>query len=112
MLAPWPAWHHISGMNRCLALAAVVALCACAPEPDETPRTAGVQRAVERAPLPRMDIEAPRVAEEQSAQITPTFIAPSVPGRGMAEAGRQPDAVSDRLFPPAPGARLRLPMSW
>jgi hypothetical protein len=105
---------NLASMVRWLILPVVAVLAACAPEfeADPVPRQAGVQRAVERAPLPRSDIEGPREITEDAAQLTPTFIAPRVPGRGLAEAGRQPDAVSGRLFPPAPGARLSVPMSW
>ena len=75
------------------------------PQPVSTSRT-------ELAPMPN-GREGPRaVPEAQVARVTPGMIAPHLPGRGAAQDTGSPGSLQDRLFRPAPGAHLRIPMSW
>ncbi len=68
---------------------------------------------LEAAPVPNSRIEAPRVEPQQDvAQVQPTFIAPRLPGRGHAQENGSPGSLQDRLFRPAPGAQLRIPLTW
>ena len=67
----------------------------------------------ELAPVPNSSIEAPRGYQQaQVARLTPGVIAPTIPGRGFAQENGSPGSLQDRLFRPAPGAHLRIPMSW
>ena len=75
------------------------------PAPVERP-------AVERAPMPNSNLEAPRQQRAEVARLTPGVIAPRMPGRGSAEDNVSPGSLQDRLFRPAPGAHLRIPLSW
>jgi hypothetical protein len=75
------------------------------PTPVERP-------AVERAPMPNSNLEAPRQQRAEVARLTPGVIAPRMPGRGSAEDNVSPGSLQDRLFRPAPGAHLRIPLSW
>ncbi len=68
----------------------------------------------ELAPVPNSSIEAPRGFQQaDAARITPSMIAPAIPGRGLAQANGSPGSLQDRLFRPSPGAHLRIPItSW
>lgn len=67
----------------------------------------------EIAPMPNNRIEAPRGYQQADAvRVTPGMIAPRLPGRGLAQESGSPGSLQDRLFRPAPGAHLRIPMSW
>lgn len=67
----------------------------------------------EIAPMPNNGIEAPRGFQQaQAPRLTPGMIAPALPGRGAAQETGSPGSLQDRLFRPAPGAHLRIPMSW
>ena len=67
----------------------------------------------EIAPMPNSGIEAPRgFRQAEVARVTPGMIAPAIPGRGLAQENGSPGSLQDRLFRPAPGAHLRIPMSW
>jgi hypothetical protein len=66
----------------------------------------------QRAPVPNSNIEAPRQQHADAAQISPGVIAPRIPGRGSAQDTGSPGSLQDRLFRPAPGAFLRIPLSW
>jgi hypothetical protein len=67
---------------------------------------------VELAPMPNSNLEAPRQQRAEVARLTPGVIAPQMPGRGSAQDSVSPGSLQDRLFRPAPGAHLRIPMSW
>lgn len=67
----------------------------------------------EIAPMPNTGIEAPRGFQQADAvRVTPGMIAPRLPGRGLAQETGSPGSLQDRLFRPAPGAHLRIPMTW
>lgn len=74
------------------------------------PRLGGSQSMV-LAPVPNRSLEAPRVIIEDRASLGPSVINRSLPGRGQAEDG-SPNLLEDKLFRPAPGARLRVPFSY
>ena len=67
----------------------------------------------EIAPMPNNGIEAPRGFQQaDSMRLTPGMIAPRLPGRGFAQENGSPGSLQDRLFRTAPGAHLRIPLSW
>ena len=67
----------------------------------------------EIAPMPNSGIEAPRgFRQAEVVRVTPGMIAPAIPGRGSAQENGSPGSLQDRLFRPAPGAHLRIPMTW
>jgi len=67
----------------------------------------------EPAPVPNSRLEAPRgIVQPQGARLTPGVIAPTIPGRGLAQETGSPGSLQDRLFRPSPGAHLRIPLSW
>jgi len=68
--------------------------------------------AVELAPMPNSNLEAPRQQRTEVARLTPGVISPQMPGRGSAQDSVSPGSLQDRLFRPAAGAHLRIPMSW
>ena len=78
------------------------------------PAPAQVSRA-EIAPMPNSGWEAPRPvvqADPNAARFSPGMMAPSIPGRGMAQ-GNSQGSINDRLFRgPAAGGHVRIPMSW
>ena len=63
------------------------------------------------APMPDRSKEGPRVVEQDRARINPSIIYRNLPGRGQADQGA-PDVLEDKLFKPAPGARLNVPFSY
>ena len=63
------------------------------------------------APVPDRTKEGPRVVEQDRARLNPSIINRNLPGRGQADQG-SPDLLEDKLFKPAPGARLNLPFSY
>ena len=63
------------------------------------------------APVPNRSIEAPRLVPEDRARLDPSVINRNLPGRGLATDG-SPSLLEDKLFRPAPGARLRVPFSY
>jgi hypothetical protein len=63
------------------------------------------------APVPDRSKEGPRVIESDRARINPSIINRNLPGRGQANQG-SPDLLEDKLFKPAPGARLNVPFSY
>lgn len=67
------------------------------------------------APVPNLDIEAPRRRDATSpaARLDPTLIDPAEPRFGTANDRNSLQAREDRLLrQPAPGARLRLPFAY
>jgi len=77
------------------------------PAPETAPR-------LEAAPVPNRDLEAPRDptgAAGDRARLTPSVITRTLPNTGMAAQGT-PSIQEERLFFPAPGARLNVPFSY
>lgn len=65
------------------------------------------------APTPNLNLEAPRTAQgpQPEFQITPGVINPRLPGRDATRQGQSDvNPLDYRLFNPAPGAHLRLPL--
>ena len=63
------------------------------------------------APVPDRSKEGPRVIEKDRTRVNPSIIYRNLPGRGQADQGA-PDLLEDKLFKPAPGARLNVPFSY
>jgi hypothetical protein len=68
---------------------------------------------LEAAPVPNRDLEAPRAldAGTDRARLSPSVIHKPLPSQGMATEGAQ-SIQEERLFFPAPGARLNVPFSY
>ena len=77
------------------------------PQPQKSGQAAGSTR----APVPDRSKEGPRVVEQDRARINPSIIYRNLPGRGQVDQGA-PDILEDKLFKPAPGARLNVPFSY
>ena len=76
------------------------------PSPPEPPTR------LEAAPVPNRDLEGPRArAAAERARLSPSVIHRPLPGQGMAAEGAQ-NIQEERLFFPAPGARLNVPFSY
>ncbi|MEN0075606.1 MAG: hypothetical protein AAGC69_14555 [Paracraurococcus sp.] len=63
------------------------------------------------APVPDRSREAPRVIEPDRARIDPSIINRPLPGRGAVDQGER-EVLEDKLFKPAPGARINVPFSY
>lgn len=75
------------------------------PAPETGPR-------LEAAPVPNRDLEGPRAPSTAArARLSPSVIQRSLPSQGMAAEGAQ-SIQEERLFFPAPGARLNVPFSY
>jgi hypothetical protein len=77
------------------------------PAPETGPR-------LEAAPVPNRDLEAPRGTggtDTDRTRLTPSVITRPLPNTGMASQGT-PSIQEERLFFPAPGARLNVPFSY
>lgn len=61
--------------------------------------------------MPNRDVEAPRTPGTDRARLSPSVIHRPLPNQGMATEGAQ-NMQEERLFFPAPGARLNLPFSY
>ena len=66
---------------------------------------------LEAAPVPNRDLEAPRVVEKDQTRLSPSVIHRRLPQQGMAAEGA-PNEREERLFFPAPGARLSVPFAY
>jgi hypothetical protein len=67
---------------------------------------------LEAAPVPNRDLEGPRArSAADRARLSPSVIHRPLPGQGMAAEGAQ-NIQEERLFFPAPGARLNVPFSY
>ena len=75
-----------------------------APDPPGEPM-------VEAAPVPNRNLEAPRVVEKDAPSLSPSVIQRALPSRGQATEGSV-SLQEERLFNPAPGARLHLPFRY
>ncbi|RYI95619.1 MAG: hypothetical protein EON47_20245 [Acetobacteraceae bacterium] len=76
----------------------------------QAPRHSNAQAGV-RAPVPDRNLDAPRVIPQDRASLGPSIINRNLPGRGQAADGA-PNLLEDKLFRPAPGARLNVPFSF
>ncbi len=63
------------------------------------------------APMPNRNLEAPQVIVQDRTSLGPSIINRNLPGRSLAADGA-PDVLEDKLFRPAPGARLNVPFSY
>ncbi len=89
------------------------------PPPLDLPKQAAVPPSLKSgqagnssvAPVPDRSREGPRVVEKDRTRINPSIIYRNLPGRGQADQGA-PDVLEDKLFKPAPGARLNVPFSY
>ncbi|RAI61016.1 hypothetical protein [Roseicella frigidaeris] len=63
------------------------------------------------APVPDRSKEAPRTIQPDRARIDPSIINRPLPGRGAVDQGER-EVLEDKLFKPAPGARLNVPFSY
>lgn len=75
-----------------------------APVPDTEHR-------LEAAPVPNRNMEAPRTPAEDRTRLSPSVIHRPLPSQGMATEGAA-SIQEERLFFPAPGARLNVPFSY
>ncbi|WP_149539802.1 hypothetical protein [Siccirubricoccus phaeus] len=111
--------------------ALLLGLALAAPALAEPPRRAGKPAALELvklppAPLPRRDagmagsfpapvpnreLEAPSSKVVERPRLDPSIIHRPLPSRGAAAEGSV-SRLEEKLFEPAPGARLRLPFSY
>jgi len=84
-----------------------------APEPPPKSATAaggGVRS--DAAPVPNRNYEGPVVvAPADGPTLSPSIIQRGLPSRGQAVEG-SPSKTEDRLFEPAPGARLTVPFRY
>lgn len=64
-----------------------------------------------RAPVPNRNLDAPLVIPQDRTRLGPSIINRNLPGRGQAAEGA-PNLLEDKLFRPAPGARLNVPFSF
>lgn len=82
------------------------------PATDPNPPPPGPQAPqLEAAPVPNRDLEAPRVVEKDQTRLSPSVIHRRLPQQGMAAEGA-PNEREERLFFPAPGARLSVPFAY
>ena len=73
------------------------------PEPAREAATA--------APVPNRDLEAPHVSTEERAHLGPSILYQNMPNPRQA-AGGSLNQSEDKLYKPAPGARLNVPFSY
>ena len=64
-----------------------------------------------RAPVPNRNLDVPLVIPQDRTSLGPSIINRNLPGRGQASEGA-PSLLEDKLFRPAPGARLNVPFSF
>lgn len=85
------------------------------PAPEPPPKSAaagGNTFATDAAPVPNRDYEGPVViAPAEGPSLAPSIIQRGLPSRGQAVEG-SPSKTEDRLFEPAPGARLTVPFRY
>jgi hypothetical protein len=68
--------------------------------------------ALDLAPVPDRNLEGPpRIAGQEGPSLQPSIIQRRLPNHGAAGDG-SPSRTEERLFTPAPGARLTVPFSY
>jgi hypothetical protein len=81
------------------------------PAPPPRPSTSAAP-APDLAPMPNRSLEPPRIARNDDLpSVSPSIIHRRLPGQGQAAEG-SPHRNEERLFAPAPGARVRVPFSY
>ena len=81
-----------------------------AQQQQAAPEPAGPR--LEAAPVPNRDLEGPRApGTGERARLSPSVIHRPLPNQNMAAEGAQ-NIQEERLFFPAPGARLNVPFSY
>lgn len=63
------------------------------------------------APVPDRELEGPRTAPSDRAQLAPSLLYRDLPGRGATDPG-SPNLLEEKLYRPAPGVRLKAPFSY
>ena len=63
------------------------------------------------APVPNRMVERQAPLPEPRTTLGPSLLYRNLPGRGLAEEG-SPNLLEDKLYRPAPGARLRVPFAY
>jgi hypothetical protein len=81
------------------------------PQQSGTGAPVDIEHRLEAAPVPNRDMEAPRAAQADRTRLSPSVIHRSIPNQNMATEGA-PSINEERLFFPAPGARLNVPFSY
>ena len=83
------------------------------PVPDKRAAVAGLAPSRgEAAPVPNRTFEGPVVAPAtEGPTLEPSIIQRQLPGRGATSTGG-PNRTEERLFDPAPGARLTVPFKY
>lgn len=79
-----------------------------APSPYRLPDT---EHRLDAAPVPNRDLEGPRAPVADRTRLSPSVIHRRLPSQGMATEGAA-SIQEERLFFPAPGARLNVPFSY
>jgi hypothetical protein len=82
-----------------------------AEEPQQAAPSLEMEHRLEAAPVPNRNLEAPRAPETDRTRLSPSVIHRPLPGQGMAAEGAA-SIQEERLFFPAPGARLNVPFSY
>ena len=70
-----------------------------------------LEHRLEAAPVPNRNVEPPRVPQTDRTRLSPSVIHKPLPNQGMATDGAA-SIQEERLFFPAPGARLNVPFSY
>ena len=76
----------------------------------EAPQETG-REAVTAAPVPNRDLEGPHVSNEARTRLGPSILYQNLPHPGQAGGGSL-NQTEDKLYKPAPGARLNVPFSY
>jgi hypothetical protein len=63
------------------------------------------------APVPNRDVERQPTLPDPRTTLGPSLLYRNLPGRGLAEEGA-PNLLEEKLYRPAPGARLRVPFAY
>ena len=100
---PRPARRRQTRQQR--AAAEEAARRAAQPAPLDT------EHRLEAAPVPNRDMEGPRAQQTDRTRLSPSVIHRRLPSQGMATEGSA-SIQEERLFFPAPGARLNVPFSY
>ncbi|MBL6456761.1 hypothetical protein JMJ55_15600 [Belnapia sp. T6] len=64
-----------------------------------------------QAPVPNRDLDPRQVLPQERTSLGPSLLYRNLPGRGLAAEGA-PNLLEDKLYKPAPGARLTVPFAY